>query len=249
MRRPYTDHAADQDAAAPIRVILVEDDNVLRQGLTDYLRLSGFAVTDVSSGLALYKTLRSEAFDVAILDVNLPDTSGFELARDLRTEQALGIIILTARSGRQDRLQAYEEGADIFLTKPTDGAELALATRNLAARVRQQRAPVEPPSPAGEEPWQLQLRQRRLVNPDGGGIALTPREGVLLEMLADAGGAVVSRARIEEVLGYGDKLPNSRGLDAMLQRLRMKAQASGIELPIQIVHAIGLRCISPLRKN
>src|ERR1700742_2168908 len=89
------------------RVVLVEDDHDLRQGLSDYLRLSGITVVDVASAAAFYKALRREDFDIAILDINLPDISGFELTRDLATEGRMGVIILTARTGRDDKIQGY----------------------------------------------------------------------------------------------------------------------------------------------
>jgi len=85
---------------------------------------------------AFYTTLMEGDFDVAILDVNLPDVSGFELARVISSSRPMGVIMLTARTGRDDRIKGYEEGADLYLTKPVDGEELALAIANLARRVR-----------------------------------------------------------------------------------------------------------------
>lgn len=230
------------------RIILVEDDEVLRQGLADYLRLAGLNVTDVASGIEFYRALRKEQFDVAILDVNLPDTTGFELARDLRADHHMGIIILTARTGRADRLQAYQDGADIFLNKPVDGAELALAIRNLADRMRQGRQQDAAPVASEDASWRLDVPHQRLTAPDATILALTPRESMLLELLADARGSVISRASIEAILGYADKSPGGRGLDATVRRLRAKAEAIGIDLPVQNVHALGLRFTATIDK-
>ncbi|WP_163484600.1 response regulator transcription factor, partial [Escherichia coli] len=88
-------------------------------------------VTEAASGIALYKALRQESYDIAVLDVNLPDISGFELARDLAPQAEMGIIMLTARTGRDDRVRGYADGADLYLTKPVDSEELALAIVNL----------------------------------------------------------------------------------------------------------------------
>lgn len=224
-----------------IKIVLVEDDEVLRKGLADYLRLSGMAVSDVASGLALYQRLSAERFDVAILDVNLPDASGFDLAKDLRAKDGMGIIILTARTTRDDRLRAYEDGADIFLSKPVDGRELALAVTNLAERVRQA-------ATTETQNWQLLSQPSRLVGPGERQIELTSRELLLIELLAEAEGEVVNRAQLEHILGFDDKETISRGLDAMTRRLRSKARLAGLELPVQVIRSVGLRVTHPLRK-
>lgn len=230
-----------------IKVVLVEDDEVLRKGLAEYLRLSDIAVSEVATGIELYRALRTDRFDVAVLDVNLPDTTGFDLARDLRSDGSMGIIMLTARTARSDRLQAYEVGADIFLSKPADGAELVLAIRNLAARVGgQQPTPI---AGAHEETWQLRSQQGRLVDPQSRFIGLTTREVLFLELLADAGGELVNRGELERILGYTARETVSRGLDALVRRLRAKAKAAGMDLPVQTIRSVGLRVTKPLTKN
>jgi two-component system torCAD operon response regulator TorR len=127
--------------APPVRVVLVEDDHDLRQSIADYLHLRAFDVTDVDSAFGFYRALAEKEFDIAILDVNLPDASGFDLARRISSGDRLGVIILTARTTRDDRIKGYEEGADLYLTKPVDGEELALAIGNLARRLQRVAAP------------------------------------------------------------------------------------------------------------
>ena len=135
----------------------------MRAGLADYLRLSGSIVTEASSGIAFYKAMRADRFDVAILDVNLPDTSGFELARDAAEDGQMGVVILTARAGRDDRVKGYGVGADLYLTKPVDGEELLLAVRNLTRRARKAGAG---PSPAAHAAWRA-AREDELRAPHG----------------------------------------------------------------------------------
>ncbi len=231
----------------PIHVVLVEDDHDLRQGLAEYLRLSGISVTDLSSAISFYKALRTDVFDIAILDVNLPDASGFELARDLSAERRPGIIMLTARTGRDDRIRGYAEGADLYLTKPVDGEELLLAVRNLARRVhtaavtKAERINARQPAV-----WQIETQRRLLVAPGGVSLQLSGRELLLLEYLAQAEGATVARAGLAKHLGYGEMDVESRSLDAVLRRLRQKAQDCSIELPLLVIHAVGIRFSAPL---
>jgi len=235
-----------------IRAVLVEDDHDLRQGLADYLRLSGVEVRDVASGLDLYRALRLEDFDIAILDVNLPDASGFDLARELSAERGMGLILLTARTGRDDRIRGYAEGADLYLTKPIDGQELLLAVRNLARRVLDG-ASARPATPDGRGPgaaavaaWRLDTLRHCLVPPSDGPIQLSGRELMLLEFLAQAQGATVSRTTLAEHLGYGASGAEGRGFDAVLRRLRRKAADRGLDLPLRAIHAIGIRFAAPL---
>jgi len=230
----------------PVRVILAEDDNDLRLGIADYLRLRAIDVTDVASGLGFYKALSEDEFDIAILDVNLPDLSGFDLARCVSSKRSMGVIMLTGRAGRDDRIKGYEEGADLYLTKPVDSEELALAIGNLARRVQipsqAKRVASAPSEYRGVAPaWRLEPVRRRLTSPQGMSISLSGRESMLLERIALAEGSTLSRAEIDAMFGYVSPDPESRRVDAALRRLRLKAKEAGTELPLQIVHAIGVR--------
>lgn len=233
-------------AAPPIRVVLVEDDHDLRQGLAEYLRLCGFDVVDVATGLAFYRALRSGDFDIAILDVNLPDTSGFELARDLSAEGRMGLILLTARTGRDDRMRGYAEGADLYLTKPVEGEELALVVRNLARRLGEAGAPSHAEeSGSGRDVWRIDTLRQLLLPPKGDPIQLSGRELMLFDLLAKAEGGTVARSTLALHLGYDVSGPESRSFDAVLRRLRQKASDRGLSLPIQAIHARGLRLSAP----
>lgn len=226
------------------RILLVEDDDELREGLAENLRLSGMKVTEADSGMAFYRAMRSEMFDVAILDVNLPDANGFELAASIAGDRrAPGVIMLTARTGQGDRIRGYAEGADLYMTKPVVGEELLLAVRNLVRRMKVHDAP----APAGEQgPWQLNVRLCRLVNPRGQAIDLSGRETMLLEQFADANGAPIPRRVLADIMGYGAPSAEKRGLDAALRRLRQKMTAAEIASPILGVQNLGIRFTAPL---
>lgn len=227
--------------AASTRVILVEDNHDLRQGLAEYLRLSGFEVTDVASGVGFYQALRQGRFDIAILDINLPDISGLTLASELAAEGRMGIIMLSARVGSQDRTEGYQRGADLYLTKPVDGPELALAVRNLAKRLNK-----TPHAPAALV-WQLDTRGQKLVSPQGGHVALSGKEMLFLEQFIGKPDALVTRAALFKALGYDERAPETRSLDAMLHRLRQKAATLPDQLPLRVVHALGIRFAGELQ--
>ena len=223
-----------------INVLLVEDDDDFRQGLADYLRLRNVSVTEVSSGIGYFKATRGTRYDVAIIDINLPDISGYELARDLSEGGLTGVIMLTARTGRDDRIKGYGAGADLYLTKPVDGEELYLAIQNLARRISQSGQRDRHASPSGS--WRLDVSQQRLVSPDGWEVTLTGREMMLMQYLAEVEqGVTVPRSALVELLGYDNLAPESRGLDAVLRRLRQKASDANCELPLHTVHALGIR--------
>lgn len=239
-------NAGDATAAERFSVILVEDDHDLRQSLADYLRLSNMLVTEAASGIAFYRALQAGRFDIAVLDVNLPDTSGFDLAADVAGRHDMGVILLTARIGREDRVRGYGKGADIYLTKPVDSEELALAIGNLARRMRLASSAIPEVSAAvgrGNAGWQLDRRRRTLHAPGIGTAKLSARETMLLELLARHGDATVSRAAISSLFGDAEPDPESRRLDAALARLRAKLKAEGMDLPFQVVHSVGLRLV------
>ncbi|MEO1985479.1 MAG: response regulator transcription factor [Martelella sp.] len=215
-----------------IRILLVEDERDLRQSFADYLTMRGNTVTEASSGLEFYRALRKQKFDVAIIDVNLTDISGFELAEELAKEtEGVGIVMLTARAGREDRISGYSAGADLYLTKPVDGDELLLAVNNLARRLSEKTS-------VALAPWKLDTVGYTLTAPNGTRIELTGRELDFLKLLADGGGNPVSRAVLSAELGYDDR-PEARGIDAIIQRLKHKAGAIDMDLPIKTIRLVG----------
>lgn len=232
-------------SSGPARVVLVEDDADLREALTENLRLNGISVLDVETGAAFREAVRVSQVDAAIIDVNLPDASGFDLARELhgRVDRP-GIVILTARDGRDDRLLGYAGGADLYMTKPVDNEELVLAVRNLTRRVAgARRERQDGPEPA----WQLDRARKLLVAPDGTIVVLSGREVMLLELLEKARGSPLSRGFLGSVMGYGMPGPEHRGLDAAIRRLRRKAALRQVELPLLVVQSLGIRFVAPLR--
>lgn len=225
------------------RILLVEDDQALREGVAENLRLCGMAVTEADSGYAFHAARRRESFDVAILDVNLPDANGFDLAASMAGDKGrTGVIILTARTGASDRVRGYSEGADLYMTKPFASQELLLAVRNLLRRV----APECQKKTAVSEAWRLDLLSKQLVAPDGRSIVLSGREVLLIEQFVGKKSEAIARQLLSEALGYGTPGSDNRALDAVVRRLRQKLTEAGLDLPIVSVNNLGLRFVPPL---
>ncbi len=233
-------------------VIVVEDDADLRDGLLECLRLSGLQAHGVGSALEFYQQLAAGSFDVAVLDINLPDKDGYSIATFLSEKTALGIIIMTGRGQAEDRIRGFTSGADLYFVKPVDPNELALAVNNLARRLRGERSPPpEPPLPmrgGTTAPWMLDRIHWRLIAPTARVVQLSAKEMQLIERLAAQGGVPVPRAELVRLLGHDALSPESRGLDAAIRRLRRKTlAATGEQLPVQTVQAVGLVFSAPIR--
>lgn len=219
---------------ASARVLFVEDDRDLRDSLAEYLTLAGHRVVGVDSALAYYRALGAGAFDVAVIDLGLPDASGYELAEHTRRHTDLAVVILTARDGLGDRVQGYEAGADLYLVKPVDGRELAAALASLVTRRSQRSERTTTLS------WCLDRARWALAAPGGARVDLTSLELRFLELLAAGQGRPVERETLLLALYPRQDEYVSRALDALVKRLRAKvALAAGGPAPIRTAHAVG----------
>jgi DNA-binding response OmpR family regulator len=218
------------------KVLLVEDDVNLRESLLECLELAGLDVDGTASAIEFYQALNSAVYDVAVVDLGLPDQSGFEVVGFLRRRTPLGIIILTARSSVKDRVKGYDAGADLYMVKPVDCRELASAIRNLAQRISSQ---ADSPTQS-RDTWVLERMRWHLVAPSGISVKLTAKEMQLVEILVAAAGQAVTREQLMATLEYPQDLYANRALDAMVGRLRKKIEvAVGRDTPIQTIHAVG----------
>jgi DNA-binding response OmpR family regulator len=224
--------------ALSARVLVVEDDQLLLESIVEYLTLCGMAVTGADSGLAFYQALATQSFDVAVLDIGLPDQCGYVLAEYVRKNTGMGVIILTARSETEDRVKGYESGADVFMVKPVDTRELQAAIVSLAGRRRP--APFDEPVRVTSAPWQLLRSEWILVDPAGVRIMLTAKEFRLVELLVTTCSKTVSRERVISILDYSAEEYEQRALDSLIRRLRRKIETlTGLPSPIKTVHALG----------
>lgn len=213
-----------------MRILIVEDDAGIASGLAATLKGAGYAVDICNSLACASAALRTEAFDMALLDLGLPDGDGIDWLRRLRQEgRTLPVLIMTARDALTDRVSGLDEGADDYLVKPFAPEEL-LARMRVALRRSEGRA-----SP-------LLLHGDLVVNPAahtvhraGTLVPLRAKEFALLLALLRASGKVLSRQRLEEALyGFDDAL-ESNALEVHIHHLRRKL---GSDL-LQTVRGVG----------
>ncbi|HSH14036.1 MAG TPA: response regulator transcription factor [Desulfurivibrionaceae bacterium] len=219
------------------RVILVEDDRDLRESLVEYLNLAGHQVEGVGTGLEFYGRLAQHTYDIAVVDLRLPDQDGFVLVEYARKNSEMGLIILTARDAVEDRVNGYGAGADIYLVKPIDGRELAAVITSLAARRRENPAG---PLAVSSGVWQLDLGAWLLSAPTGENISLTDKELQLMAQLAECPGRPVGRETLLLALYASQDEAAGRALESLVRRLRGKiSDAAGGASPIKTSHAVG----------
>lgn len=218
------------------KVLIVEDDTDLRESIALYIEDEGFAVTGVGSAKECYGSLQQESFAVAVIDIGLPDQSGYVLAENLRRNTDIGIIILTARGDIEDRVQGYAVGADLYLVKPVNIRELLAAVVSMTRR-RLERS--QHPSRSGDV-WRLKRSSWHLVSPVGLEIMLTGKEFDFLHILALAEGRPVERKQLMTLLHYPEEDWEGRALTELIRRLRKKiSHETGLECPLHTHHSIG----------
>ena len=222
-----------------IRVLVVEDNHDLRESVVECLTLAGLVAVGVGSASECYQALGAGEFNVALVDIGLPDQSGFVLAQYIRANTALAVVILTARDALDDRVRGYDSGADLYLVKPVDCRELAAAVTSLAQRQQVRREPLPAANPAIEA-WSLHLGSWRLAAPNGNCSELTAKEMQFLEILATTPGRSVLRDTLLTKLYLRNDEYTSRSLDSLVRRLRAKITSdTGVPVPIKTAHAVG----------
>lgn len=221
-------------------VILVEDDDVLRESLMDCFDPSGLRAVAAGTAMQFYRLLASQPCDIVVLDIGLPDEDGLSVLRFLREERPeIGVIILTARSTAADRVSGRQTGADLYLVKPVEFAELEAAIRNLSRRLSAHAYPESGAQQAGNV-WLFRQQNLRLIAPNGASVDLTNQECRLFNAMARAGETAIPRRDLLKALGYPETDAGDRSLNAALVRLRAKVtEATGLALPIQTVRGLG----------
>ncbi len=196
-------------------LLVVDDDKRLRELLRRYLSDNGFRVTTAADARDARSSLASFAFDLVVLDVMLPGENGLDLTRALRRESRIPVLLLTAMSEPEDRVNGLEQGADDYLSKPFEPRELVLRIRNVL-----QRRPAADPA-AREVRFggcRLDLLRGELYR-GADVVHLTTAEASLLTVLAEKAGQAVSREELS--LSFSG---NVRNVDVQMTRLRRKIE-------------------------
>ncbi len=208
-----------------MEVLLVEDDDVIREATALGLERYGFVVRTAPDGLSGRAAYRSKAPDVVLLDVMMPFLDGFSLCREIRSTATTPIIMLTARADGVDVVQGLEAGADDYVTKPFDPMVLVARIRAVLRRA----APSAKPHDVSVVGDLVVDHDALEVRVDGVAVSLTPTELRLLQELIDVPGIVLSRdtllGRVWDYPAGGD----SRVVDVHVQRLRQKVGKDRIE--------------------
>ena len=202
-----------------MRLLLVEDDRALGQGIRVALGVEGYTLDWLQDGVAALHALRTESFDLLLLDLGLPRLDGLDLLQQLRAEQHdLPVLILTARDGTAERIAGLDAGADDYLVKPFDVEELKARVRAL---LRQ--APVGETQEAALQfgPLTVDLAYRRVLL-DGAEVALTRKEYAVLAQLARHPGRVITQQQLLKDIWGPTHTDDSHYLRIVVGHLRQK---------------------------
>ncbi len=208
-------------------ILAVDDDPVIRQAIADYLGEHDMDVTAVATGAEMGRVLAEQTIDAIVLDLRLAGEDGMELARKVRAEFTIPIIMVTGRKEEADRVMGLELGADDYITKP-------FSPRELLARVRAvlRRYALAKVLPARDEKrrayrfagWELNLRSRRLTSPKGKRIDLTNGEFMLLQAFCAAPRRILARDQLLELSRLNCAEVYDRSIDVQILRLRRKIE-------------------------
>ncbi|MGI9505444.1 MAG: response regulator [Geminicoccaceae bacterium] len=215
------------DATVPARVLVVDDDPWICRLLTRMLKAEGMAVETVTSGQSMWQKLKVWPCDLVVLDLRLPaGEDGLSLARAIRQESTIGLIMLTGRTDSIDKIVGLEIGADDYVTKPFDARELLARIRSVLRRVSHRRDDVSIETQQGQvlqfSGWTLDIDHRTLTNADGEAAELTTYEFELLAVLVTHPGRPFSREQILELIAHRHWDPDNRSIDVLVGKLRKK---------------------------
>ena len=216
---------ASPHAALP-HILVVDDEPSIRELVSDYLGKNELRVSAVADGTKMREVLDREVVDLVVLDLKLRGEDGMALARRVRDESEIPIVMLTGRSEEADRVMGLELGADDYLTKPFSPRELLARIRTI---LRRRRAEVRQGKPEGIrayrfDGWELNLNTRRLSASDGQAVALSNGEFSLLVVLLGAPNRILSRDQLLDLSRLHNDEVYNRSIDVQILRLRRKLE-------------------------
>jgi two-component system OmpR family response regulator len=207
-----------------MRILVVEDDALLADGLTRVLRRSGHAVDQVRTGLHADNSLRIASYELVVLDVGLPDIDGFEVLRRLRSRHSkVNVLMLTARDRVDDRVHGLDLGADDYLTKPFSITEFEARVRALSRRTTLTASSIV------IRGLSVDVEAKR-VKVNGVPVDLTVREWALLLLFLARPGHVLSKEQIAQKLASEEDPLTINAIEVYVSRLRSKVEDSGVRI-------------------
>lgn len=207
-------------------ILVVDDEPDMRQMVGRALEKEGFRTAEAASGADMRAVLDQREVDLIVLDIMLPDSDGFTLAREVRAKSSIPIIMLTGRDDLVDKVAGLELGADDYLTKPFHPRELTARIRSILRRSGGQDAtPVVAGGPsalARFAGWTLDLGAFKLVSPTGDDVGLTSYEFQVLSVLVRHAKRILSRDQILDMVADREWSPYDRSIDVLIGKIRKK---------------------------
>ncbi|MEG5262816.1 response regulator transcription factor [Pseudomonas sp. JDS28PS106] len=212
------------------RILAIEDDSLLAEHLARHLQQRGFAVTLRHDGEHFLDLIHSQAFDLVLMDITLPGTSGLDLLARLREHQRVPVILMSALGAEQDRIVGFSQGADDYLPKPFSMLEMDVRIDAVLRRVayEQESSRLLRIASAQHPADRLQRDTQRCdVSHDGSWADLSTTEYRILDVLLDHTGEVMSKAFLYQQAMHRAYSQHDRSLDMHVSRIRRKLQAVG----------------------
>lgn len=235
-------------------VLIVDDDQALREMLAQYLQSHGFRALQADSGPAMRAQIEGNPPDIILLDIRLPGEDGLTLARYLREHYDVGIIMVTGAGEVVDRIVGLEIGADDYVSKPFDPRELLARVKSVLRRIQARPAAPQSGSEASRRVpigrCELDLASHQLFDSDGREVPITSMEFDLLKVFVEHPGKVLSRDRILTLTKNREWEPFDRSIDIRIARLRRKVEVDA-ENPqaIRTVRGVGYMFVPLARQG
>jgi two-component system aerobic respiration control protein ArcA len=227
-------------------ILIVEDEDVTRFNLRNLFEAEGYQVSESTDGESMDTQLKKNTINLVIMDINLPGKNGLLLARELTSNNDLGLIFLTGRDSDIDKILGLEIGADDYLTKPFNPRELTIRARNILNRIGQTKNETEKAVITFNE-WSLDGNSRKMTAPDGQVLSIPRGEYRALRLLIENTGQIVTRQQLIKEMTGRDLRSNDRTVDVTIRRLRKHFESvpDAPEL-INTIHGEGYRFIGTL---
>ncbi|AGN77367.1 response regulator [Pseudomonas sp. GD03651] len=206
-------------------LLVVDDDDEIRELLCDYLTDAGYNVLAAAEGEQMREQLARHKVDLVVLDLMLPGEDGLSLCRQLQATRGLAVIMLSAKGSTLDRIIGLEVGADDYLAKPFEPRELIARIKAVLRRPQRLDPPADEPAVVDAQQFagfRLEHVKRLLTRPDGETLTLPRSDYRVLRELLDANNRVVSRDQLTRSAFGRDHLPDDRSVDMCVSRLRQQ---------------------------
>lgn len=222
-------------------IAIVEDNTDLREELEFFLQHKGYPCWGVSSAEAFWKQLHQNPAQIVLLDIGLPGEDGLSVLSYLHNMHKFRMIVVTAQGDPEVHQQALQQGADLTLVKPISFSHLVSSIEALWFKTDAEPAP----SDNARMAWQLNDINQSLITPDQQSLKLSTQEYALIQTLSANPGAVLSRESVAEIMFPHEQADGHR-IDVILSRLRKKARAQQLKLPVHTIFGQGLVFTEPV---